>query len=390
MGDGQVGVTRAAFGKTGDGTPVEVFTLTNKAGVEVKAISYGAIITSIRVPDRTGAMADVALGFDTLDGYLTAHTRTSGRSSAATATASARRASRSTGRTYKLAANNGPEPSPRRRARVRQVRLERRAARRRNRRRVHAAPAPMARRAIRGRCRCGSATCSTDANELTIEYQATTDKATPINLTQHTYFNLAGHNAGPILDHEVTIAADRYTPVDATLIPTGELAPVAGTPLRLPAADESRRAHRRPTSADQVRPAATTTTGCSTAPAAARSSPRASSTPSPAARWRCRRPSRACSSTPAISWTARSRARAARSTTAATALCLETQHFPGLAQPAGVPDDDREAGAARIESKTVWRFGVRGAELQLARHACQRCHSDAAEAAAPRTCSDHE
>ena len=97
----------SAFGKTGDGTPVEAFTLTNKAGVEVKAISYGAIITSIRVPDRTGAMADVALGFDTLDGYLKEHPyfgavvgRYGNRIGKARFTLD--------GQTYKLAANNGP------------------------------------------------------------------------------------------------------------------------------------------------------------------------------------------------------------------------------------------------------------------------------------------
>ena len=107
MGDGQVGVRRGAFGKTGDGTPVEAFTLRNKAGVEVTAISYGAIVTSIRVPDRTGAMADVALGFDTLDGYLKDHPffgavvgRYGNRIGKASFTLD--------GKTYKLAANNGP------------------------------------------------------------------------------------------------------------------------------------------------------------------------------------------------------------------------------------------------------------------------------------------
>jgi aldose 1-epimerase len=107
MSGGRAGVAREAFGRTGEGIPVEVFSLTNKAGVEIKAISFGAIITSIRIPDRTGALADVTLGFDSLDGYLKEHPffgavvgRYGNRIGKASFTLD--------GRTYKLAANNGP------------------------------------------------------------------------------------------------------------------------------------------------------------------------------------------------------------------------------------------------------------------------------------------
>ncbi len=229
MGDGQVGVTREAFGKAGDGTPVEVFTLTNKAGVQIKAISYGAIITSIRVPDRTGAMADVALGFDTLDGYLEEHPyfgavvgRYGNRIGKARFTRD--------GQTYKLAANNGPNHlhggvrgfdkyvwTAEVLKNATGVAFSRRS--------------PDGEEGYPGTVEARVSYVLADSNELAIEYRATTDKATPINLTQHTYFNLSGHDAGTILDHEVMIAADRYTPVDATLIPTGELAPVTGTPF---------------------------------------------------------------------------------------------------------------------------------------------------------------
>ena len=229
MSDGRAGLRREAFGKTGDGTPVELFTLTNKAGVEVKAISFGAIITSIRVPDRTGALTDVALGFDSLDGYLKEHPffgavvgRYGNRIGKASFTLD--------GRTYKLAANNGPNhlhggvrgfdkyvwtaevPNG-----VTGVAFTR--------------TSPDGEEGYPGTVQARVSYVLSDANELSIEYRATTDKATPINLTQHTYFNLAGHNGGSIVDHELTLAADRYTPVDSTLIPTGELAPVAGTPL---------------------------------------------------------------------------------------------------------------------------------------------------------------
>ena len=229
MSDLRAGVTREAFGKDGEGAAVESFTLRNKAGAEVKAITFGAIITSIRVPDRTGALADIVLGFDTVDGYVKEHPYF-GALVGRYGNRIARAAFTLDGQTYRLAANNGPnhlhggvrgfdkytwaaEVLPN----ATGVAFTRTSA--------------DGEEGYPGRLNVRVSYILSDASELLIEYQATTDKATPVNLTQHTYFNLAGHNAGTILDHEVTIAADRFTPVDATLIPTGELAPVDGTPM---------------------------------------------------------------------------------------------------------------------------------------------------------------
>jgi aldose 1-epimerase len=223
------GVARQPFGKTGDGTAVEIFTLTNKNGVEVRAMTYGGIITSIRVPDRAGAFADIVLGFDTLDGYLGGHPyfgaivgRYGNRIGKAQFTVG--------GRTYNLAANDGPnhlhggirgfdkmvwqaEPL----SSGVGVAFSR--------------TSPDGEEGYPGNLTARVTYTLTDANELAIEYSATSDKATPVNLTQHSYFNLSGHNAGDILGHELMINADRFTPVDSTLIPTGELAPVEGTPF---------------------------------------------------------------------------------------------------------------------------------------------------------------
>ena len=229
MSDARAGVTRQAFGRDGEGADVESFTLRNKAGVEVKAISFGAIITSIRVPDRSGAIAEIVLGFDTVDGYLKPHPYF-GALVGRYGNRIARAAFTLDGQTYRLAANNGPnhlhggvrgfdkytwaaEVLPN----ATGVTFTRTSA--------------DGEEGYPGRLNVRVSYILSDANELSIEYQATTDKATPVNLTQHTYFNLAGHDAGTILDHEVMIAADRFTPVDATLIPTGELAPVDGTPM---------------------------------------------------------------------------------------------------------------------------------------------------------------
>jgi aldose 1-epimerase len=223
------GVSRAPFGKTADGTPVEVFTLTNRHGVQVQAMTFGAIITSLRVPDRHGTLADVVLGFDSLGPYLGEHPYF-GAAVGRYGNRIARAQFNLGGRTFKLAANNGPnhlhggvkgfdkfvwraEPL----ARGVGVAFSR--------------TSPDGEEGYPGTLNVRVTYTLTDANALEIDYQATADADTPVNLTQHTYFNLAGHDAGTILGHELRLNADRYTPVDATLIPTGQLAPVEGTPF---------------------------------------------------------------------------------------------------------------------------------------------------------------
>jgi aldose 1-epimerase len=222
-------VSHAPFGTTKDGKAVDRYTLTNSHGVEVRAMTYGGIITSIRVPDRTGAMTDVVLGFDTLDGYLTDHPyfgaivgRYGNRIAKGQFTLD--------GRTYKLATNNGPNHLH---GGIRGFDKMVWTARS-----VEGAEgvgvaltrvSPDGEEGYPGNLNATVTYTLTDRNELIVRYQATADKATPVNLTQHTYFNLAG--GGDILGHEVMLNADRYTPVDATLIPTGELTPVQGTPF---------------------------------------------------------------------------------------------------------------------------------------------------------------
>ena len=222
-------VKREPFGSV-TGRPVEQFTLTNAKGVEVKAITYGVIITSITTPDENGVMGDIVLGFDTLDGYLAGHPffgaivgRYGNRIAKGRFIIDQQE--------YKLATNNGPNH-------------------------LHGGikgfdkqiwnatilPPAAGQRGIAltytsadgeegypGELAVTVTYTLTDTNQLIVDYAARTTKPTHVNLTQHSYFNLAG--AGDVLDHIVTINADRYTPVDATLIPTGELASVAGTPF---------------------------------------------------------------------------------------------------------------------------------------------------------------
>jgi aldose 1-epimerase len=231
------GVTRALFGMTREQVPVEIYTLTNANGVEMRVITYGGIITSLKVPDRSGHFDDVVLGFDTMDGYLKDPPyfgaligRYGNRIAKGQFTLD--------GQAFKLATNNGPNhlhggvkgfdkvlwnAMPADAAEGVSLTLTRRSG--------------DGEEGYPGNLQVSVRYMLTDKNELAIEYRATTDKATPINLTQHSYFNLAANN-GDILGHQLTLNASRYTPVDSTLIPTGELALVEGTPFdfRVPTA----------------------------------------------------------------------------------------------------------------------------------------------------------
>ena len=202
---GDPGVTRRPFGKTADGEAVDIFTLKNARGVEVQAMTYGATITSLRVPDRSGTFSDVVLGFDTLGAYLRQRPffgalvgRYANRIGGAQFTLN--------GRTYKLAANDGPnhlhggikgfdkvvwsaEPLP---AGVGVVFTRR---------------SPDGEEGYPGNLDVRVTYTLTDADEFRIDYQATTDKPTVINLTSHSYFNLAGDGSGSIEGHELLLNA---------------------------------------------------------------------------------------------------------------------------------------------------------------------------------------
>lgn len=224
-------ITRAAFGTTADGKPVELFTITNAHGVEVRAMTYGATIVSLRTPDRGGQLGDIVLGYPTLAGYL-AQSPYFGAIVGRYGNRIAKGRFSLDGKAYQLATNNGPNhlhggvkgfdkvvwsTAP--------AETDSSAAV------AFSYVSPAGEEGYPGTLRARVTYTLTDRDELRVDYFATTDQATPVNLTQHSYFNLAGAGTRDILGHELMIAADRYTPVDATLIPTGELAPVAGTPF---------------------------------------------------------------------------------------------------------------------------------------------------------------
>jgi aldose 1-epimerase len=218
------------FGKTADGTPVTLYTLKN-GQLTVKVMTYGAIITEIDAPDRDGEPGDVVLGCDDLQGYLAGHPffgAVAGRYANRIGGASFEL----DGKTYKLAANNGPntlhgglEGFDKKVWRAEDASGPDGPAVRMT------YTSPDGEEGFPGNLTVAVTYTVTKDDALRIDYEATTDRATPVNLTNHTYFNLAGPGSGTILDHVVTLFADKYTVVDEQAIPTGELAPVAGTPL---------------------------------------------------------------------------------------------------------------------------------------------------------------
>jgi aldose 1-epimerase len=219
------------FGVLPDGRGVALYTLSNAHGMEVAISTYGATIVSIKVPDRNGKIADVVLGFDSLDGYLTKEPyfgavvgRYGNRIAKGSFTLD--------GATYTLARNNGENSlHGGLKGFDKQVWLGRAVT-------SNDGPgvelmylSKDGEEGFPGNLTATVTYTLTANNELKIDYAATTDKDTVLNLTNHSYFNLAGQGNGDILDHIVAIDADRFTPVDATLIPTGELRSVAGTPF---------------------------------------------------------------------------------------------------------------------------------------------------------------
>jgi len=225
------GVQKKAWGRTPEGIPVDLYTLTNGKGMTVDIASYGTTIVRLDVPDRSGRSGNVVLGFDRLDGYLGEHPYfgcTVGRYANRIAGA----AFILNGKEYRLAANDGPNSLHGGRKGFNRVVWKADP--------VTTADGPAVRftyaspdgeEGYPGTLSSTVVFTVTAANELKIDYTATTDKPTPVNLTNHSYFNLAGPGTGDILGHDLMLTAKRYTPVGKGLIPTGEIAPVAGTPL---------------------------------------------------------------------------------------------------------------------------------------------------------------
>jgi aldose 1-epimerase len=232
IGGTTMDIPKEPFGKTPDGTAVEIYTLTNKNGLKTRITTYGGTIVSLEVPDRSGRLADIVLGHDSLDGYLVRKTnpymgsiigRYANRIAKATFVLD--------GVTYHLAKNDGEntlhgglkgfdavvwKASPIKEPGAVGLKLS--------------YLSKDGEEGYPGNLTCGVVYLLTDSDELKISYEAKTDKATPLNLTNHSYFNLAGQGEGDILGHELMLEADAYLPAGPGLIPTGEIRPVKGTP----------------------------------------------------------------------------------------------------------------------------------------------------------------
>ena len=226
-------ISKASYGTLPDGTAVDLFTMVNANGMEVRATNYGGIITALLVPDGSGKLGDVALGMSSFDGYLK-NSPYFGAIIGRYGNRIGKAQFKIDDQTYKLPKNDGPntlhggvkgfdkvvwqaEPFEKEDS----VGV------------IFTYTSKDGEEGFPGNLQTRVTYTLTDKNELAFDYHATTDKPTVVNLTQHTYFNLAGEGNGDVLGHEVTIYANEYTPVNKTLIPTGKIESVADTPFDL-------------------------------------------------------------------------------------------------------------------------------------------------------------
>ncbi len=224
-------IGKEPFGRTGDGREVMLYTLHNDGDVTVKIITYGGIITSLQAPDKEGKTADLVLGFNTLEEYLGAHPyfgaivgRYANRIAGGRFVLN--------GTEYKLAMNEGKCHLHGGNTGFDKVVWD--AEELKNGKAVGVRLSYLSKDGEEGYPGNLEVTVTyqlNNENELVIEYEAVTDKPTIINLTNHSYFNLRGEGSGDILGHEIMINADQYTVIDENLLPTGEIAPVKGSPL---------------------------------------------------------------------------------------------------------------------------------------------------------------
>ncbi len=230
-GEEEMSIKKQAYGKTKDGKNVDLYILTNTNGLKAEIMTYGGIVISLQVPDRDGNFADIVLGCDSLDEYLKG-TPYFGALVGRYGNRIAKGKFTLDGVEYTLATNNGPNhlhggikgfdkvvwnAEPMQTDQGPALKLTYRSR--------------DGEEGYPGNLSCIVSYTLTNNNELKINYEAETDKATVINLTHHSYFNLGGHNSGDILGHELMLNADHFTPVDKDLIPTGEIKSVKGTPM---------------------------------------------------------------------------------------------------------------------------------------------------------------
>lgn len=219
-------VSKQSFGKTADGTPVDIYTLKDGA-IEARVMTYGGILQSLKVPDKSGKSADIVLGFDSLDGYASGNKPYFGALIGRYGNRIANGKFELDGKTYNVPVNNGPNSLHGGIKGFDKVVWKAKEI-------PHGVEltyvSPDGDQGYPGKL-TAVVRYTLQGKDLKIDYSATTDKDTVLNLTNHSYFNLAGQGNGDILKNELKINASRYTPVDAGLIPTGELASVEGTPF---------------------------------------------------------------------------------------------------------------------------------------------------------------